>query len=124
MGNIFWYLPAVWIRGINPGNGTIKPMRQKRGIRLKEEVRDGCLSDLNACQSFYHFPFTLIFVHVCKAGLFVSSVTICLYLVVSRPTTKLVRDNTKAYLRLSELHYHMGEVEDALRCGSGFKCLY
>jgi len=32
-----------------------------------------------------------------------------------RPTTKLVSDNTGAYLQLSELHYDMGELEDALR---------
>ncbi|XP_068732084.1 dnaJ homolog subfamily C member 3-like isoform X1 [Montipora capricornis] len=32
-----------------------------------------------------------------------------------KPTTKLVSDNTGAYLQLSELHYDMGELEDALR---------
>ena len=33
----------------------------------------------------------------------------------TRPTTKLISDNTGAYLQLSELHYDMGELEDALR---------
>lgn len=36
-------------------------------------------------------------------------------MVYFRPTTKLISDNTGAYLQLSELHYDMGELEDALR---------
>lgn len=44
---------------------------------------------------------------------FISNNYFCM--VYFRPTTKLIPDNTGAYLRLSELHYEMGEVEDALR---------
>ncbi|XP_031548748.1 dnaJ homolog subfamily C member 3-like [Actinia tenebrosa] len=32
-----------------------------------------------------------------------------------KPTTKLINDNTQGYLRMSQLHYEMGELEDALR---------
>lgn len=32
-----------------------------------------------------------------------------------RPTTKLINDNTEGYLKMSQLHYEMGEIEDALR---------
>ncbi len=32
-----------------------------------------------------------------------------------RATTKLVSDNTGAFLQISRLQYHMGELEDALR---------
>lgn len=32
-----------------------------------------------------------------------------------RPTTKLINDNTEGYLKMSQLHYEMGELEDALR---------
>ena len=38
----------------------------------------------------------------------------------TRPTTKLISDNTGAYLQLSELHYDMGELEDALRLVTQF----
>lgn len=31
-----------------------------------------------------------------------------------RPTAKLVPDNTKAYLRMSLLHYQMGEEDESL----------
>ena len=41
-----------------------------------------------------------------------------------RPTTKLVPDNTKAYLRLSTLHYEMGEVDDALRYAVDFQHIF
>lgn len=32
-----------------------------------------------------------------------------------RPTTKLVTDNTAAHLKISHLHYHLGEAEESLR---------
>ena len=32
-----------------------------------------------------------------------------------RPTTKLVSDNTAAHLKISHLHYHLGEAEESLR---------
>ncbi|KAK3730173.1 hypothetical protein QZH41_016006 [Actinostola sp. cb2023] len=32
-----------------------------------------------------------------------------------KPTTKLINDNTEGYLKMSRLHYEMGELEDALR---------
>lgn len=36
-------------------------------------------------------------------------------LFVVRPTTKLVSDNTAAHLKISYLHYHLGEAEESLR---------
>ncbi|EDO32703.1 predicted protein [Nematostella vectensis] len=32
-----------------------------------------------------------------------------------KPTTKLINDNTQAFLRMSKLHYEIGELEEALR---------
>lgn len=32
-----------------------------------------------------------------------------------RTTTKLVSDNTGAFLQISKLHYQMGDLEDGLR---------
>ena len=32
-----------------------------------------------------------------------------------RPTTKLVSDNTAAHLKISHLHYQLGEAEESLR---------
>lgn len=31
-----------------------------------------------------------------------------------RSTTKLISDNTNAYLKLSQIHYTMGDAEDSL----------
>lgn len=31
-----------------------------------------------------------------------------------RPTAKLMPDNTKAYMKMSTLHYQMGEEEESL----------